>query len=131
MYMWMSDRDNREKATNDSRRMDEKKEGGARKESWQGKEVDRKGRELQGVQRARELLCKKCGEKARVRLQEGGEWEGRLEGRAAGRACICHLLLLQAKKAQNEQQTRKKRKRKYGKESHKQETYFKQGLFLF
>lgn len=45
----------------------------------------------------------------RVWLQEK---EGRLEGRAAGRVCICHLLLLQAKKTQEEQQKYEKEKKK-------------------
>lgn len=43
-----------------------------------------------------------------MRAQEEGVQEGRSEGRAAGTACICHLQLVHAKKAQQEQRQRGK-----------------------
>lgn len=46
-----------EREIEDSRRMDEEKEEGARRDSRHGRQADRKGREWQEAQR--ELVCKK------------------------------------------------------------------------
>lgn len=46
-------------------------------------------------------------------MERGGvQKDGRSEGRAAGRVYICHLLLLQAKNAQEEQGRRKRGRRR-------------------
>lgn len=67
----------------------------------------RRGKQgLRVARGARLLLWKKCREEENVRAQEEGVQEGRSEGRAAGTACICHLQLLHAKKAQQEHRQR-------------------------
>lgn len=98
--------------------MDEEKKGGARRDGCLGREVDRK-KVAGGAVRGRELVCKKrrdeCvgGVGKDSDMERGGvQKEGRSEGRAAGRVYICHLLLLQAKNAQEEQGRRKRSRRR-------------------
>lgn len=61
----------------------------------------------------RELVCKKCKIRRGIRTHKGGVQEGRSEGRSAGTVYICHLLLLQAKNAQEEQKRRKRSRRRH------------------
>lgn len=55
MHMWMSDGGNRKTASEDSRRMDEKKKGGARKESWQGQGGRQEGWRVAGGAMSKEV----------------------------------------------------------------------------